>query len=78
MKPDGTLTVDELLKMAEDLQVWEKEELAIRLGTRLIKSEEYDLIALVHFFDAEDILECLNEDSIVEYLENCGYEVNEL
>ena len=39
MKPDGTYTVDEILQMCNDqLQSWERQELAEKLGTDIIYS----------------------------------------
>lgn len=44
MKPDGTYTVDEILQICNDqLQSWERQELAEKLGTDIIYSVIRDM-----------------------------------
>lgn len=83
MKPDGTLTVDEIMKFVDDLQYWEKQELAERMGFFQNDDDddndrkiEYAEDAVEHFGTAE-LLEEIGDNAIIDYLEDNGYEVIE-
>ena len=81
MKPDGTLTVDEIMQYVNQLQVWEKEELVDKMGFGSNKDEDDDdnkiddaWDAVQHFGETE-LLSEMHDDYIIEYLEDNGYTV---
>lgn len=86
MKPDGTLTVDEIMQYVDMLQWFEKEELAKRLGYGYTeKDDEYDEpfqkiddeYDAVNHFGETYLLNAMDDDVIVEYMENRGYKLIE-
>ena len=86
MKPDGTLTVDEIMQYVDMLQWFEKEELAKRLGYGYTEEDdeyddplqriddEYDA---VNHFGENSLLNAMDDDVIVEYMEDRGFKLIE-
>lgn len=78
MKPDGTLTVDEVMQYVDQLQNWEREELGERLSGESRKRWLDDLSAEeirdarqdLHFYsEPEDALDYIEDSRIIRYLD---------
>jgi hypothetical protein len=84
MKPDGTLTVEEIMQHVNLLQVWEKEDLAKRMGYGPDadkdddKEDIDDAYDAVNHFGERDLLNAMDDDYIIEYLEDHGYRVKKV
>ena len=107
MKPDGTPTVEEVCAMMEQLQSWERKEVAERFVSLSEFCDGYDadaiesatgyyvyedhpdicdlededtadlLIELMRRGEEEEILDHMDINDVIEYLEDKGYTVTE-